>query len=517
MRNKLFASITCLALVLCFISVPALAAYDTSAADSISHSIDGGDFQKALKDGSISEWYVLAQLRRGVQADYSVYTGALRNVIGNAGEPASTRQRSALTLMLIDGKNTVSDKALGETVGKQGLMSYVFALHLMNNSAAYDGVDKTDVIDAIMSLRLSDGGWAVRGNTSDVDTTAMVLQSLAPHKDEFGKVIEGALTVLSEKQLDDGDYLSYGVANPESGAQVIIALTSLGIDPLTDTRFIKNGHTLIDGMLKYMLSDGGVSHTLGGKESQTAACQTYCALVALERFYNGQSGFYIFEEKTADDESNISEEQSDSSEDTPSETSEEESSLVLAEESAEASNGEDTVKESASHKPTVCIIIGVITLIVVALLIVKKHKPADIIIAIVIGGVLIAGVLLINIESTDEHFKTVSKEQAIGEVTVSVSCPAANKDFIPRQSFPLADGETAFDILTQAAKENNITVAFSKSGGDVYVTAIGGIGEFDYGSMSGWTYTVNGETPPISASAFSLSDGDVIEWIYVTE
>lgn len=514
MRNKLFAIIS-LALVLCFIYVPTLGAYDASVADAISHSIDGGNFQKALEDESVSEWYVLAQLRRGVQADYSVYTDALKSVIENEGEPASTRQRAALTLMLINGKNTLSDKTLGETAGKQGLMSYVFALHLMNNSATYDGVDTADVIDAIMSLRLSDGGWAVRGNTSDVDVTAMVLQALAPYKENFSEIIEGALTVLSEKQLGDGDYLSYGVANPESGAQVIIALTSLEIDPLTDKRFIKNGKSLVDGMLKYLLPDGGVSHTLGGKQSQTASCQTYCALVALERFYNGQSGFYIFEDEAESDESAVSEEQSDESEDIPSGTSEEESSATLTEESAESS---DEVKErDSSYKPTVCIVIGVITLAAVIFLIAKKHKLSDIVIAVIIGGVLIAGVLLINIESADEHFKTVSKEQAIGEVTISVICPAANKDFVAKQSFPLADGETAFDILTQVAKEHNITVAFSKSGGDVYVTAIGGIGEFDYGNMSGWTYTVNGETPPISASAFVLSDGDVIEWIYVTE
>ena len=49
---------------------------------------------------------------------------------------------------------------------------------------------------------------------------------------------------LSSQQLEDGNYSSYGVPNTESTAQVILALSSLGIDGFTDERFIKNENTL---------------------------------------------------------------------------------------------------------------------------------------------------------------------------------------------------------------------------------------------------------------------------------
>ena len=61
-------------------------------------------------------------------------------------------------------------------------------------------------------------------------------------------------------QLDTGDFASWGTENVESTDQVVVALCCLGIDPLKDERFIKNGKTLLDGILKYRMSDGGFVH-----------------------------------------------------------------------------------------------------------------------------------------------------------------------------------------------------------------------------------------------------------------
>ncbi|MBQ2251339.1 MAG: DUF4430 domain-containing protein, partial [Clostridia bacterium] len=43
---------------------------------------------------------------------------------------------------------------------------------------------------------------------------------------------------------------------------------------------------------------------------------------------------------------------------------------------------------------------------------------------------------------------------------------------------------------------------------------INNIGEMDFGDVSGWTYTVNGEVATVGASEYVLKDGDVIEWKY---
>ena len=302
MRNKISAIVFFLALVLGFLSALALAAFSPRIADSIESVTDGEDFQNYLDSGNASDWYVMAKTRRGAVADYGKYASELREALEQSGANAVSRQRMALALIMTDGDLMTAGKVLSETTGKQGVMSFIFALHLINNGAKAEGITAGGVADALASLVLESGGWAVSGNNSDVDVTAMALQALAPYADEYAGIVDRALEFLASKQLDDGDYRSYGVANPESGAQVIIALTALGIDALEDSRFVKNGNTLLDGMMKYAVS-GGFSHTYDGEVNKLATQQIYCALVALERFYDGKSGFYDINNDVSVDES----------------------------------------------------------------------------------------------------------------------------------------------------------------------------------------------------------------------
>lgn len=48
--------------------------------------------------------------------------------------------------------------------------------------------------------------------------------------------------------------------------------------------------------------------------------------------------------------------------------------------------------------------------------------------------------------------------------------------------------------------------------GDDGVSYLSGLGEFDYTSMSGWMYSVNGEFPNVGSSSTMPNDGDVIRW-----
>ena len=336
MRNKISAIVFSLALVLGFLSAPALAAFSPRIADSIESVTDGEDFQNYLDSGNASDWYVMAKTRRGAVADYGKYASGLREALEQSGANAVSRQRMALALIMTDGDLVTAGKVLSETTGKQGVMSFIFALHLINNGAKAEGITAGGVADALASLVLESGGWAVSGNNSDVDVTAMALQALAPYADEYAGIVDRALEFLASKQLDDGDYRSYGVANPESGAQVIIALTALGIDPLEDSRFVKNGNTLLDGMMKYAVS-GGFSHTYDGEVNKLATQQIYCALVALERFYDGKSGFYDINNDVSIDESSA----------LPVDESAEESF-----ESSESTESTREIVSAVSHLPT---------------------------------------------------------------------------------------------------------------------------------------------------------------------
>ena len=84
---------------------------------------------------------------------------------------------------------------------------------------------------------------------------------------------------------------------------------------------------------------------------------------------------------------------------------------------------------------------------------------------------------------------------------------------VEKTSLTLEKGATVFDALSSACSSNGVSLKYqSKS----YILAIGGLAEKDCGGSSGWMYRVNGETPMKGASKCTLSDGDRIEWYYVT-
>lgn len=104
------------------------------------------------------------------------------------------------------------------------------------------------------------------------------------------------------------------------------------------------------------------------------------------------------------------------------------------------------------------------------------------------------------------------------KVTISISCEKAldyGKDvpkyFLSPCEYTAKQGDTAFDVLEAAAKENGITLKYQNKS---YIQAINGLAEKDCGGGSGWTYRINGEKPLKSAAKYELSDGDVIEWYY---
>ncbi len=79
------------------------------------------------------------------------------------------------------------------------------------------------------------------------------------------------------------------------------------------------------------------------------------------------------------------------------------------------------------------------------------------------------------------------------------------------------DDAKVIDALTFVAKKSIIEIKVSGSSGMEYVESIDGLAQFDMGAKSGWIYRVNGKMPNVGAGAYTISDGDKIEWQYVTE
>ena len=118
------------------------------------------------------------------------------------------------------------------------------------------------------------------------------------------EVVDEAVLCLSRLQLDTGDYKSWGTQNVESTDWVAVALCSLNIDPLSDSRFIKNGNTLFDGIMRYRMTDGGFVHSftydpdnptsLPDKSNTMASEQTLYTMASLWRQKNGMRTLFDF-------------------------------------------------------------------------------------------------------------------------------------------------------------------------------------------------------------------------------
>jgi len=185
------------------------------------------------------------------------------------------------------------------------------------------------------------GGWALSGKKPDPDITGMALQALAPYYSdenrynqtgaqasysEFAKAVERAIAVLVKIQEPNGGYGSLGTANSESTVQVIVALTTLNIDPLASSirlpnigqtvDFITEGshqdgvqtNNMIDALLTFWAPGSGSSAEVGGFKHVTtgydggggsghgvnamATDQALYGLIAYDRFLKGEKPLY---------------------------------------------------------------------------------------------------------------------------------------------------------------------------------------------------------------------------------
>ena len=162
------------------------------------------------------------------------------------------------------------------------------------------------------------------------------------------------------------------------------------------------------------------------------------------------------------------------------------------------------------------------------LFLLKKRGCKNYIAVAIIAALLIVIILLTNFETVESYRTLGDKGSATGEVTLSIRCDTiAGEDdkpmTIPEDGvildeavFTISESSTVYDILLEASKTYGIQIDDRGSENSAYIAGIQYLYEFDYGSMSGWMYRVNGEFPETGCRAYRLSDGDSIEWLYTT-
>ena len=216
----------------------------------------------------------------------------------------------------------------------------------VKNATNGDQNSFSKMIDYILSREIIQadgtvGGWALSGKLPDPDITGMALQALAPYYldrslyeslepvqpyETMAIAVERAVATLADLQVANGGYRSWGTLNSESTAQVIVALTSLKIDPLSDAvtlpminrtvSFIQPGevrdgvwtNNMIDALLTFYALNSGKATGVGGFKHVTmgddggggagtavnamATDQALYALIAYDRFLQKELPLY---------------------------------------------------------------------------------------------------------------------------------------------------------------------------------------------------------------------------------
>lgn len=201
----------------------------------------------------------------------------------------------------VQGHNLLAGFTDMAYISKQGINGPIWALIALD-SHDYEipescKITRQQLVEAILAAQLSDGGWNLSGETADADVTAMALQALVPYTsdEKVMAAVEKGIDGLSELQLDNGGFGSWGTANSESCAQVIVALTALGIDPAADARFIKNDKTVLNAFAAFAVKDGfahAADQNGNLQHNQMATEQAFYAMVAYNRFKSGENDLY---------------------------------------------------------------------------------------------------------------------------------------------------------------------------------------------------------------------------------
>ena len=245
------------------------------------------NFSPALNpqfDGS--SYQIMAAARMGRNYDYSSYLQNMETVVSGYTPytPASVYATAALAVEAAGGD---PGYFAGRNLLSDGIYNRAADSPLIGGdiNEVSRSLIALDMITAIVNERAEDGSIG-----ANAYNTALSLTALSNHVGEAGvsaDIINSAVDYLSTAQGANGDF-----GDLETTALVSMALNAIGIDGDTDTRFIKNNNSIIDGIMSYLASDGSFyaysDHT--GEATGIASC----ALTSHIRMTEGSSDFYDF-------------------------------------------------------------------------------------------------------------------------------------------------------------------------------------------------------------------------------
>ena len=441
--------------------------------------------------------------------------------------------------------------------------------------------NRSKLIDAILADRKADGGWTFWGDVSDPDLTGMAIASLAPYYNKNQKVKEGldkALETLSKFQKESGAFDSWG-ENANSTAMAIIGATAMGIDVTTDSRFIKNGNTPIDGLFKFKGANGFLYN---GEYNEYATSQSLEALIALKlskeskKYYQIEGAFSGDTIEVKKDETieldTLNKERLDVKGDAKLKLTKKDDQFSLKKlyltfnnmsirlpESKVTSKDWDGVfilprngeKTSVDSKQVVTSIkLGGETKLELdsaAIIRMPGMKGKQVVYedksgiheikydSEFLGKNWQEATSLLNKKGLKEvyvndgddiviytlHFTTfmaLNSGSGGGVVDMKATILVKSPDgiIISETTKNISESDTPYTLLVTVLNERGISYETSGSGSTIYIKKIGNLAEFDKGPKSGWMYDINGTAYQVGANSKKLQAGDKVTWNYTT-
>ena len=532
---KRVLSLVLVLLIILALPVSTMAAEEDSIREAFETT---GDYMAALGDPSAGstggEWMVLGFARSGREVPDSYYDSVVayvdEKIDGNGrlhATKCTTNCRFIVALTAIGkdptdvgGHNLLAGLNDMGYIRKVGVSGVIWTL-IVFDCGQYEmpeGIDRETLVDTILDFQVPGGGWATSGNIADPDVTSMAIQALAPYREDADvqNALDTAVTVLADMLDETGNFPSqYGVSS-ESVSQVIVALCTLGIDPHTDARFVKNGMSALDGLLGYYVEGGGFKHIHSGKIDGIATEQGYYALTAYFRMLEGKTSLYDMT-----DGFNLTPQQPQTQE--PEATAS--WMWVVPGIGAILIAACFALKKKLGKKKTANAIMVVIILMVAAL---------------GIGFVLQSGIFDNKPELGSEYKITqipdnrlVTSENTENICTITIRCDTvldnqnlleeakvpyvpADGVILPEITVEFTPGENVFQVLQRVCEAADIPLEYSWTPlyDSYYLEGICHLYEFDCGPESGWMYQVSGTFPNYGCSSYEVQPGDSIEWLY---
>lgn len=449
-------------------------------------------------------------------------------------------------------------------VSEQGNNGTAFALIALDSGNYYDNATGTTArnawVNSLLGAQISDGSWGIDADFpgSNVDMTAMVVQALAPYCSTNATVkaaVDKAVEWLSAEYQQNSDY-----GSSESAAQVIVALSALGIDAKTDSRFQHNGISVLSNFLSY--ADPNSKGFLHDKQpnstvNQMASEQAAYTLVAYDRYVNGSKRLYdmsdVTKRENADAQAVIDMIVAIGPVDEYSYNAIAEArnayNKLSAEDQAKVTNYNTLTAAETSYK---AILKQKRTDQYKALkahyddLLNDKTKKYGTAAKKKLASILQQAQTDMNAAESCERVMDIYNKAILdldavkpGDIEVTfrlIGALEATQDvdltndsylpeyvtWVPTTTYALAENATVYDLFTEAMSDAGLRYIGAESNyvSTIYApSCLGGyaLSEFTNGKKSGWMYTVNGKHPNQGLKNWTLKDGDVVIWHYVND